>query len=371
VIALAGWIVFAAVVATIVAVDPMGRSATKEYQMASERWWEGEKSIYRRKNGFLYLPQWAIFYTPFEVLPRNVGEPLWRLIMLGSLAGAIWVAAGRAAPDRRELVFLVASVVMLPSALASARNGQVNMPLAAIYLLCAVTLADRRWIATAGLLALALALKPISIVPILLGVALFPRLRLPMVGALAVLFAIPFAHWNPAYAANEYREFVECLLRAGKPTGHTWCDFAGMLRSFGLPLADAATLPIRAVFAVVTLGIALRMAKITDPYRAAFAVMLLSTVYLMLFNPRTETNSYIMLGVFVGIWAAHDAVVAGRYRAVGLLVLAAVIFGTENYGGWIFRSTNLWLKALTAAVIGVWLARETFRRPVGDAVVLH
>ena len=66
------WGFLAVLLFTIVAVDPMGRSATREYRNASTRWWQGTESLYKGKNKFLYLPQAAIIYTPFNLLPRRL-----------------------------------------------------------------------------------------------------------------------------------------------------------------------------------------------------------------------------------------------------------------------------------------------------------
>lgn len=87
------WGIFALVLCIIVAVQPDRRTVTPEYRKASEKWWASQPGIYTGKSGFLYLPQAAIFYTPIRILPQRVGEPLWRLVMLGSLAGALWWGA--------------------------------------------------------------------------------------------------------------------------------------------------------------------------------------------------------------------------------------------------------------------------------------
>lgn len=369
-IALFIWVVYGAVVTTIVAIDPRGRSATKEYQMASENWWKGEKSLYRKKNGFLYLPQAAMLYTPYNLLPDRVGEPLWRLTILGLLGWSLWAAAGALAPGQRARVFLVATVLVFPSTLASARNGQVNMPLAALYLLSAVAISQRRWWGTAALLALALALKPISIVPVLLCGVLYAPLRLPLLISLAVMLAAAFAHPNPAYAAGEYREFVACMARAGRPASDTWCDFAGMVRRTGLHLPDAVQLAIRALAAALTLGLCWRAAAIRDAARSAFTVLLLAAIYLMLFNPRTETNSYVILGAFAAVWGAYEGLVSRRLDVAAWLVALAAVLGTENYGWPIFPWTNLWLKALVTLILGAWLAAALLRRPRGESVLM-
>jgi len=364
------WILVGVIVFTIVAIDPVGRSATKEYQDASTRWWPGQESLYKGKNKYLYLPQAAMIYTPFNILPQRVGEPLWRMVCLGTLAFAIWTAARHLAPGHAGKIFLLATVLTLPSALASARNGQVNMPLAGLYLLTAIAIARQRWHLSAIILALTLALKPISIVPILLCGVLFPRLILPLILWLAIMFAAAFLHHDPQFVAGQYQAFFQKLTgSAAKPTGHSWCDFAGMLRTFGLALPDNVMFVIRAAAAVATLGICFLALRIKDLLRRSLVVMFFAVIYLMLFNPRTETNSYIILGIFVGLAGAYEALIRRNNAATVLWILLALALGTENFGWPIFPLTNLWLKALVTLALGLWLAFRVVRTPRGESPV--
>ena len=367
--ALLVWVIYSGVVATIVAVDPSGRSATLEYQHATDNWWSG-KPLYEGKNHYLYLPQFAVFYTPFELLPDRVGEPLWRLVCMGSLAWALWAAASRLAPAQKEAVFLIATVLVLPSTFASARNGQVNMPLAALFIFTALALAKERWWAAAAALALTIVFKPIALAPILLCAFIYPKLRLPMLVALLVTAAVPLAHPDPAYALGECGAFVTKLQSAGKPTGNSWCDFAGMLRVTAIHFSPSVQLAIRALAGLLTLGLCWRAAKCVDALRGAFTVLFLTMIYLMLFNPRTETNSYVMLGAFVAIWAAVEGLVCRRPDLALWASLLAVLLGSENYGWVIFLLTNLWAKALATSALGIWLALRLMRTPQGRPVLM-
>ncbi len=364
------WALIAAIVFTIVAIDPMGRSATKEYQEAATRWWNSE-TLYKGKNKYLYLPQAAMIYTPFNLLPKRVGEPLWRMACLGTLAVALWAAARHLAPGKAATLFLVATVVMLPSALSSARNGQVNMPLAGLYLLTAIALARDRWHLAAVILAVTLALKPISVVPILLCGALYPRLILPLALWLAVMFGAAFLHHDPQFVAGQYQAFFHKLTNsAAKPTGHTWCDFAGMLRSFGLPLPESALFLIRAAAALATFGLCFLALRTKDALRRALTILLFAAIYLMLFNPRTETNSYIILGVFVGLLAAYEGLVRKDPVMSLIWVLLAVALGAENLGP-IHQWTNLWLKALVTLALGIWLSMRVLKSRNGEPAVFR
>jgi hypothetical protein len=368
-VALLVWVVYSGVIVALVAVNPSGRSATLEYQRATDNWWSG-KTLYRSRNGYLYLPQFAVLYTPYEVLPDRVGEPLWRLTCMGSLALALWAAASRLAPEKRSAIFLIATALVLPSTFASARNGQVNMPLAALFILTALALARERWWLASVFLALTLALKPISLAPILLCGVLYPRLRLPLLVSLVVMAAAPLAHFHPQYAAGEYTAFFHNLGQAGNPKGQSWCDFAGMLRKFGVDLPAWLQLAIRASAGVVALGLCWKVRKGPDPLRAGFTFLFVAMIYLMLFNPRTETNSYVMLGAFVAVWAAVEGLVCRRLDIALWAGLLALLLGTENYGWPIFPMTNLWAKALATSALGIWLAVRILRTPRNRPVLM-
>lgn len=368
-VAIVVWVVYAGVISALVAVDPKGHSATLEYQRATGNWWSA-KTLYRSRNGYLYFPQFAVIYTPFELLPDRVGEPLWRVTCIASLALALWAAASRLAPDKRAAAFLVATVLVLPSSFASARNGQVNMPLAACFLLTALALARERWWGASVLLAITLALKPISLAPILLCGVLYPRLRWPLIVSLLVMAVAPLAHFSPPYAAGEYAAFARNLGQAGNPKGQSWCDFAGMLRVFRVDLPSSLQLGIRALAGLLTLGLCWKARKGADALAAGFAILFLSTIYLMLFNPRTETNSYVMLGAFVAVWAAVEGLVCRRLDIALWASLLALLLGTENYGWPIFPLTNLWAKALATGVLGVWLALRVLKAPPGQPLLM-
>ncbi len=382
--ALVVWLAFAITISAIVAVKPGSHTATLEYQKAAANWWAG-KDIYRKKNGYLYLPQEAIIYTPYELLPDRVGEPLWRVTILALLAWSLWQAAGLLAPARHAQTFLLATIIALPSCLSSAQNGQVNLPLAALYLLTAVALARKRWNLVALLLVISLALKPISIVPILLIGVLYARTRIPLLVGFVLLYASAFLHPSPAYVQGQYDLFVTTLLRAGKPTGNTWCDYAGIFRTLCsvLPagfneqlapydplLAKINTL-IRALAALLTFGLCWWVTRMRDTARAAFTVLFLAVIYLMLFNPRTEANSYVMLGTFTGIWAAHEITVGFRPKIAAWLLAFALVLGVECYGWPIFPYTDHWAKAVATIALGIWLVIRICTTPKGEPPILR
>jgi alpha-1,2-mannosyltransferase len=137
-----------------------------------------------------------------------------------------------------------------------------------------------------------------------------------------------------------------------------------------LPLPDKLNTLIRALAALVTLGLCWWVARSRDSVRSAFTILLLAVVYLMLFNPRTETNSYVMLGAFAALWAAYEITVGRRRDIAAWLVALVVILGSECYGWPIFPYTDHWAKAAATIGLGLWLATTICRAPKGESILM-
>ena len=346
--AVGAWLLFALIVGIIVAVQPDKRTVTIPYQEASAKWWAGNESLYdMSQGGYLYLPQAAILYTPYQLATKHVGEPLWRLTGLALLAIGLWRVAGLMNPAERERLFFAATLLVIPSALSSARNGQVNLPLAGLMLLSVADIARARWNFVTLWLLLAIMLKPISLAPALLAAACFApfRLRLPVGFALAL--AAAYLHPNSAYVTGEYHHFWEKFVLAGQPlVKDNFSDFFGMLWHWGLHPPPIIISAVRGLAALFTLGLSLHVMRRFRGDRAlqAFGVLLLGALYLMLFNPRTEENSYVMLAGFTALLAARD-LLAGTPRRGKWLALFCLLLAVENYG-FIYKLTRIWFKPL-------------------------
>lgn len=345
---------FALIVGIIVAARPEKRTVTPEYRQASEKWWSGKESPYdMSQGGYLYLPQEAILYTPYQLLPKRVGEPLWRWSGLALLAFGLWRVCALILPATREKLFLGATLLVIPAALSSARNGQVNLPLAGLLLLSTADLARARWNGAMLWLLLSVMLKPIALAPALLAFACYAPLRLRLTGGFLVCFAAAWIHPDPSYVTAEYRHFWKKFLLAGQPENNTFSDFFGMLWHWGIHPAPPVISGLRAVAAVATLFCSLLIMRRFRPEPAlqAFGVMLMAAIYLMLFNPRTEENSYVMLAGFIAILAGRD-ILEGKVRAAIMLFLFCLSLAVENYGYPVFPLTRIWFKpALTAVFL--------------------
>jgi len=361
------WFVYGLLFAIIVAVDPVNRTVTHEYRGAAMGWWAGQPIYEMGEGGYLYLPQAGILYTPYALLPLRVGEPLWRITGIALFGWSIWRLCGAYAGSRRSLWFLVATVAAIPPSFASARNGQANLAMAALMAFAAVDLGRALWMRGAGALLLTVVLKPLGLVPCLLAAGCYPRrLILPFAVGFVLLGAASYVHFDPSYVTQQYADFVAKMQIARAPLVHNYCDVQGLIRTLGFNPPKSLMTGIQAVAALLTFLVAWMAVRRYDAARGAFVCMALASLYLLLFNPRTETNSYVLIAPFAGLLVASAAV--GTRRAEYFLWLSAYTIAlTCDAWGPLHKVTNLWLKAaVTLGFAGV-LVRDIAcgRDPLG------
>lgn len=80
----------------------------------------------------------------------------------------------------------------------------------------------------------------------------------------------------------------------------------------------------------------------------------------MVFNPRTESNSYVMLAPVIALPAAALLSVWDRPRLAGWLYLLSFMLICD---AWAYRQTENWLKPLTCFVVWYLLIRALLRYP--------
>ncbi|MBN8596241.1 MAG: DUF2029 domain-containing protein [Planctomycetes bacterium] len=329
------WVIFAVVVAVRTGLHPERNSVSACYRIASECWWNGRgmyENVYDDKfndiyNGFVYLPHAAILFSPFYALPLWLGESLNRIVIIAMAAWAVWritrLASGRAWNE----YFFTASAITIGVGAGNAINGQYNLPLAATLMLATCTLIERRWWWASIWLVVSILLKPLALAPALLAFALFPALwwRLPVV--LVAAFALPFvvtAH-GTGYAWSEYQNFWTKVVRAAQPLPRRFAEFSTVLWWFGRDTSDAQRQVIRAIAALATLALSFAAVLRRGPREGALILWALGASYMVVFNPRTEGLTYVVvapaLALFGAIEYVRDPSTAPR-RAVGIVLLA-------------------------------------------------
>lgn len=360
------WIgLFVAAAGTLAVRGPDKRTVTTNYRAAAERWWSAEPLYGEGQHGYLYPPQGAILFSPFTLPPKLYGEILWRLAGIGLFGWGAWRLSVAAHRHGRGTYFGAVSVGSLSLAAGCAMNGQMNLPIAGAFMLAAAEAAGGRWWRTTLWLALSVAMKPIAM-PVLLVVWVIHRplwFRVPL-GMLGVL-ALPFLHPDPAYVVEQLRASVEKMVEAGSPGAGTFSDFKGMLGSAGIVLPEALVTLIRGAFAPITLAASWLALRSFGRERGSIVATMLPVGYLMLFNPRTEGNTYVTFAPFLAVVACW--VIAEERRRIAGALLAAALF-VLAFSHELTPRKNVWMRPLVAGVfLGYVAARIARRRPFGGS----
>jgi len=330
---------------------PLKHTTMPTYRLASTQWWQGQ-DVYslNAHAGFLYFPQAAFLFTPFNAVPFYAGEILWRIATFGLFTWALvrlnQFFLGRDGVSPGKTFFLL-SLLAVPSSMASLRNAQFDLPLAALIVLTAAEIARTRWTPASAWLCLGLALKPLAAVPLLLFNALYRKLILRIIVGLLIVIALPFLHWNPAFVAHEYVRCFQTLVWATQANEPRYSELGALLSHIGIYPPDLVKTVTRVIFALVYLGLGFAAVRRLIPPQAAWTVGALSADYLMLFNPRTETCSYVFLGPFVASLALLYLPRPDRKWLGWFLVFAALGFSCDAIPV-VHGLTDRWLKPLLA-----------------------
>ena len=342
------WLVFFIVISVIVASPSNRRTVVPAYRTASINWFQGQDIYGEGIHGYLYLPQACILFSPLARLPFPVAEVTWRALCIGLLAVAVFRLARLGGKEGGWEFFPLRTVLVIPVAMNSARNGQMNLPWAALMALAAVSLAERKWSWSAFWLSLGLALKPLMLVMILLAAALYKPMRWRLALGAAAVLAFPFLTQHSAYVWEQYGAYLQKMRVAGNPgEAHRFSDLFGLFSSLGIHASSALQTVVRAAAALGALLLCRLALQKRDHVRGTILLLCFTACYLMLFNPRTENNTYVVVGVPLALLGA-EAILVNRSRLSAALFPAMVIGMTAGYE--ISRGPNYWMSPLSCLV---------------------
>jgi hypothetical protein len=246
----------------------------------------------------------------------------------------------------------------VPASLAAINNGQTNLALSASLVLLCISIRNEKWNFAAACLTLALVLKPISVAPWLLAFAVFAPIRIPLLGGLAATAAIGFIHPDPAYALGQWIEFWAKLTHSYTPENLRVSDMFGMLEKMGFsnPLAfNSLTRMAAAGSALLFVGWKYRRGgSINGSWGLWVATALIWTI----FNPRAETNSYVLISPLFAFAAVSYwmEVKGGRWKGA-ILSIACIGLMCDGMGKPIYLATDVWFKPLIVFLVSPLLVR--------------
>lgn len=351
------------VISVMVGLRPLHRTVTPLYHETAANWWL-RQPLYQGPSGMNYLPPFALLFSPFHMLPLVVAEILWRWTAAAGLAGGLWLMLRRTTDTSAVRAFALISLVVAPLTMAALRNGQANAHFAAALLLAAAGLARGRWWPATVCLALSLAIKPLGLAALGLAVMVFPRLwwRLP-VGALIVLL-IPFLCAPTGYVEAQYAAAWQNLSLCAAVAERRFADLNGLLGTFGAPLTGNVSLAVRGLAGLMFAGLCWFVGQRLEPRRQALLWLAAAAAYLMLFNPMTEANSYVILAPALGLWA-WDFAQTGRPRLAWTLAAMLLSMGLlpNLVRPWLGNAFALaWHPAMTLVFLGVVFWETATRR---------
>jgi alpha-1,2-mannosyltransferase len=371
------WGVFFLAACLVLAIPKDRRQASAAYARGAERWRNALDLYDEGGKGFIYLPPSAVLYVPFSLLPRYPQDVLWRLVTIGLFAAGVYQFCRMAGEERGSEYFPLVSLLVLPKTWTCAVNGQATPALAGLSMLALAAIHRQKWGRAALFLAAALAFKPLAIVLILLVAALYPPMRSRLSLGIAVFFAVPYLTQSPDYVTEQYRASVD-MLRDAAEIGREvrWAHLFSLGKLLGIELAPTWETVVRVLAALATLAVCWRVCRSKSEIPASKSeipnpnpeispwpliyLYALATSYLLLFNPRTENNSYLMLSPAIAVFCVRAWSVEHRAAKAGWLCAAAVvIFAGHDFCAVVTpQSEVVWVCPLVGLAFAAGLIRE-------------
>jgi len=344
--------------------NPERTGVVPNYRQASTQWWASQNIYEPGTHGFLYAPPFTVLFTPFnQMQPAVLGEIVWRLVGFGLFGWGLWrlaevLNAQHGQPGKSPPAFACMVWLAVPAALASINNGQTNLPLSAVLIHLCLAIRLARWNLAAILLTLALILKPISLAPWLLAFAVFHPIRIPLLTCLLGLGITGFTHPSPTYASGQWIGFWEKLIHSYTPENLRVSDLFGLWEKAGMPNPFPLNSLTRFVAAISALWFIFWKYRRGGVNNASWGLWFATTLIWTIFNPRAETNSYVLISPLLAFVACHHLFnPKGNRRAGWMLVLACIGLMCDGMGKTIYLATDVWLKPLIVLLVSPLLFR--------------
>jgi alpha-1,2-mannosyltransferase len=368
-LALAVWLTALLVISVMVFLSPSAHSVTPVYHDAVQHWLDRDP-LYIQRN-FHYFPQFVLFFMPFHFMKVPYGDILYRISAVVFLAWGLWRSINLVRlPIGKDLSFLCATLVSLGPSLGAIRNGQANLAVAAIAVNAVVCLARSQWWRASLLLVGGVFIKPIGLVILFFSMLVYRPVIWRSALVIPPALTLPFLFAEYSYVISQYREFISHLFTISATTKYGFADVNGLLRSLGIGLSAAASQISRAAAGLVTAVVLMTGSKrIHGPARACL-LLGLSTAYLVLFNPMTEGNSYVIVAPGIALYAVIFFGVK-RFSILGwwLVFTSFSIYPLPEILRELDEDFGLWSRPLLLLIFYVLLASIIFTKTFDSLIV--
>ncbi|MDP0562552.1 MAG: hypothetical protein QS721_09625 [Candidatus Endonucleobacter sp. (ex Gigantidas childressi)] len=342
-----------------------GGSVVFNYQMGADRWVASE-NLYAGPEGYLYLPQFAML---FSLLPGSLvaAEIIWNLFQLVVVVSGLYCFSRMMSDVEEKSFFPLLSVVVLIISWTTIRNGQATMLQLGVMLWTSVSLHKKQWNLAAFLLVIGLISKPVFVIFFALVVFFYCSLcwRIALWAVGACLLPVLFKGYE--YAIDQHLGFVSMVYESlvyGE-SGHktNWAHFFAIFpQLLGVNVSSGVQIVTRVIVGFLVLcGVAFARRRYTSEL-ACYYLYALAACYLMLFNPRTETNSFALIAPAIGYWVAvsihrfHDM----KYHF--LCWLFVISFPFAKYVKLITPGMWAWGKPMITVFFSIFLIWQLFRQ---------
>jgi hypothetical protein len=345
-VAAALWLAAVAVILIHVWLRPESNTLYKVFRAGGARWLHSE-NLYPKVDEYIYSPFAAAFFAPFALLPDRVAGIAWRVLSLAAYAGAFaaWLRESRAAPGERVAL---AWVLLLPLSLGDIFNGQANPLVIGLLMLAVLACRREQWMVAAFCVAVAAYFKvyPLAI-GMLLGVAHPRRFPWRLALALAAIFGLSLILQRPAYALEQYGNWVRSLGKDPRRTLNyygTYRDFWLLLRLLRVPVSLQGWAGLQALSGAALaayLYLARRRGASAD--MVDFLLMTLGACWMLLFGPATESATYVILAPPLMLaWVRWRGEPGADGYLGGVVACYALLLASQMLSSWGHQYQNVY-----------------------------
>jgi hypothetical protein len=355
----AGWFIFCVI--ALARVTPRRFASTFGYYIEATERIAAHGQVYDLHSitEFNYLPVSLLSYIPFTLVSHTVAAGFWLVIFAAVFTRGCYVLTAGLLPQgagELEPSWLAGMVLLInvPAAWFNFKGVQAQIIMTGAMLIAAAAVMRAQWLRATFWLFIAFVFKPLALVMAMLCAALCPGMRLPLIVALALVAALPFAFFETGYMLAQYRDFGAKLWLIATAPAQEWpyrADLSTLLRALGIVMPSTASPALRLIAALGTLFLAWRVHGTSAARSFGFALVILSACYINLFSPRNEFLSFLVLTPSLAVLAflvlARDQ---GDWRG-WLLIVAALVLGM-----WWSLAFDAVAKPAIVVVISAWLA---------------
>ena len=270
----------------------------QNYFDAAQAWLQAKPLYTGHDGGFVYLPFSAMVHTVFLFLPLWLAVALYRTVLILVLLFSVWLFCRQIKKTWQVPTFFWVSLTTILLGFSTVLTGQLNVVLAAAFMITTVCLWQGRWHVCGLLLAVVFGLKPTILPWALLVLVLFPRTGMVFVAGLVCVIGAPFLFQKTGYVIGQYHLFWQNLQVMGHNSVaeiHRWSQIFNVIAQTGWIMPYSLQRIIVVLAGLCTLGLAWLAKRKYSLDKAILLLFTLGVTYLMLFNLRNEGNDYVII----------------------------------------------------------------------------